>query len=95
MYCPTRSASVFVLARTPAVDVKACVAPGEKPLRPCRAEEFPANKKRQHLAAEDLGQARIIKGADFMESAGLVHPALGHQVMQMGMKIDGGLFQRC
>jgi len=70
------------------VDVEAGVRPRENALRPFGAEEFPANKKRQHLAAEDLGQARIIKEAHLMEGAHRIHPALGHQKMQVRMKID-------
>jgi len=64
------------------------VAPGEKALRPFRAEEFPANKKRQHLAAEDLGQAQIVDPGNLMEDAGRVRPALRHQEMEMRVEID-------
>jgi len=35
-----------------------------------------------------LGQLRIIKGADLMEGAGRIHPALGHQEMERGVEID-------
>jgi len=64
------------------------VAPGEKALRPFRPEEFPANKKRHHLAAEDLRQAQIVDPGNLMEDAGRVRPALRHQEMEMRVEID-------
>jgi len=39
-------------------------------------------------AAPEKANVTVIKRAHLMEGAGRIHPALGHQKMEMGMKID-------
>ena len=71
-----------------AVDVEAGVRPRKQPLCPIRAEKLPADEKVQHLAGEDLGETRVVDPRDLMEDARLVQAALGHQKMEVHMKID-------
>jgi len=71
-----------------AVDVEAGVRPGENALGPFRAQQRLADKHRQNLAAEDLGQPRVVDPRDLMENARLVGPTLGHQKMEVHVKID-------
>ena len=61
--------------------------PGENALGPLGAEELPPDKKRQHLPGEDLGQPRVVDPRDLMEDARLVHAALGHQEMEVGVEV--------
>jgi hypothetical protein len=42
----------------------------------------------QHLPGEDLGQPRVIDPRDLMEDARRVDAALGHQEMEVRVKID-------
>jgi hypothetical protein len=76
------------LGPDPAVDRKSRVPPGQQPLGPFRAQELPAEKKSQDLPSEYLGQPRVVKRAHPLEDARFVHPALGHQKMQVRAKID-------
>jgi len=62
--------------------------PGENAFRPIGAEKLPADKIGQDLAGEDLGQPRVCDPGDFMEETGLVHASLGHQEMEVRVKID-------
>jgi len=71
-----------------AVDVEAGVRPRENALGPLRAQQLLADKHRQNLAGEDLGEPRVVDPRDLMEDARLVHSALGHQVMEMGVEIN-------
>ena len=48
-------------------------------------------KKRQDLAAEDLGQPRVVQTREPVENPRPVHSAVGHQEMQAGVKIVGFL----
>ena len=59
------------------MDIEACVWPGENALHPLRAEKFPADKKRQHLAGEDLRQPRVVDPQDQMEDIFLVPQVAG------------------
>jgi len=68
------------------VDIEAGVPPGENALGPFRAQQLLADKHRQHLAGEDSGQPRVVDPRDLMEDARLVHAALGHQEMEVGVK---------
>jgi hypothetical protein len=61
--------------------------PGHNPLCPFRAEEFLADKIGENLAAEELSQSRVVDPGDLMEEDRLVHPVLGHQEMEVGVKI--------
>jgi hypothetical protein len=70
----------------PAVDIETRVPPGEKAFRPFGAQKLLVDQKSKNLPSEDLSQPRVVDPGDLMEEAGLVHPALGHQVMQMGVK---------
>ena len=71
-----------------AVDIEAGVRPGKNPLRPLGTQQLPADEKRQDLAGEDLGQARVVDPGDPMEDTRLVHPTLRHQKMEVDVKID-------
>ena len=71
-----------------AVDVEAGMPPGENALGSFRAQQLLADKHRQYLAGEDLGQPRVVQARDLMEDTRRVHSALGHQKMQVGVKID-------
>jgi hypothetical protein len=71
-----------------AVDKESRVPPGENPIRPLRAEKLPADKEGQAFAVEDFGEPRVVEPRDPMEDACLIRSALGHEQMQMGMKID-------
>jgi hypothetical protein len=59
--------------------------PGENPLCPFGAEELLADKIGQDLTAEELRQARVVEPGNLVEAARLVHPALGHQEMEVRM----------
>ncbi len=72
----------------PAVDVEAGVTPGENALRPLRAEQPLGDQQPEHFPGEDLGQPRVVDPGDLVEGPGLVHSALGHQEMEMRVKID-------
>jgi hypothetical protein len=77
------------------VDVEAGVRPGENALGPFRAQQRLADKHRQDLAAEDLGQPRVVDPRDLMEDARFVHATLGHQEMEVQIDpvpegLDGG-----
>ena len=61
--------------------------PGEKAFGSFWAEELPADKLNEDFAAEEFGQPRVVEPGDLMEKACLVHPALGHQEMEGGVKI--------
>ena len=66
-----------------AVDIEACVWPGENAFGPFRAQQLLADKHRQNLAGKDLGETRVVDPRDLMEDARLVGPALGHQKMEV------------
>jgi len=66
-----------------AVDMEAGVPPGENALGSLRAQRLLADKHRQHLAGEDLGQPRVIGPRNLMEDARCVHSALGHEIMEI------------
>jgi hypothetical protein len=53
-----------------------------------RTQQFLADKYGQDLVGEELGQPRVVDPGNLVESPGLVHSALGHQEMQMGVEID-------
>ena len=72
----------------PAVDIEADVPPGQNALGPFRAEKFSADEKWQDLPGEDLRQPAIAQAGDLMEDSHPVGPALGHQVVEVGVKID-------
>jgi hypothetical protein len=65
------------------VDIEAGVPPGEKALGPFRAENLPADEKRQDLPGEDLGRPRVVNPRNLVEDARRVHAALGHQEMEV------------
>jgi hypothetical protein len=71
-----------------AVDIEAGVPPGENALGPFRAQQLLADKHRQGLPGENLGQPRVVDPRDLMEDACLVHSALSHQEMEVRVKID-------
>jgi len=71
-----------------AVDVESGVRPGENALGPFRAQQRLADKHRQDLTGEELGQPHVVDPRDFMEDARFVHATLGHQKMEVHVKID-------
>ena len=87
MCLPTRVGLRLRLGPHQAVDIEAGVPKGVNALGPLGAEELPPDKKRRHLAGEDLRQPRVVDPRDLMEDARLVHPALRHQKMEVGVKI--------
>jgi hypothetical protein len=70
------------------VDVETGVPPGEDPLSPLRAQEPLADKKRQDLPAEDLGQPGVVQTRKPVEDPRPVHAALGQQEMQVWVEVD-------
>jgi hypothetical protein len=46
------------------------------------------NQEPKNLAAEELRQARVVDPGDLMEDTYLVHSALGHQEMEVGVEIN-------
>jgi hypothetical protein len=66
-----------------AVDIEAGVPPGKDSRRPLRAKELLSDKKSHDLVSEDLGQPRVVEGAEAMEDTRLVHSALGHQNLEV------------
>jgi len=71
-----------------AVDIEAGVWPGENALGPLRVQKLLTGKHRQHLAGEDLRQPRVVDPRNLVKDTRLVRPALGHQVMEMGVEIN-------
>jgi hypothetical protein len=63
------------------------VPPGEKAVRPFGTQKLLVDQKPKNLPSEDLSQPRVVDPGDLMEEAGLVHSTLGHQEMEMGVKI--------
>jgi hypothetical protein len=70
------------------VDVEAGVRPGGNALGPFGAQQLLADKHRQDLASEDLGDTRVVDPGDLMEDPRLVHPALRHEKMQVRVEIE-------
>jgi hypothetical protein len=62
---------------------------GNKALCPFGAEKLLADKKSKNLPTEKLTQSRVVDAGDIMEEARSVHPALGHQEMEVRVKIKG------
>jgi hypothetical protein len=50
-------------------------------------EAFQGQKRPDHVFSDPLGQSRIVEAWDLVEEAGLVRSSLGHQEMEMGVKI--------
>src|SRR4030042_2763087 len=49
---------------------------------------FIVDQKSKNLAGKELGQSRIVEAWDLVEEARLVHPAFGHQKMEVRVGID-------
>jgi len=49
---------------------------------------FIVDQKHKNLAGKELGQSRIVEAWDLVEEARLVHPAFGHQKMEVRVGID-------
>ena len=62
--------------------------PGKDPLSQLGAQQLLADKVGQDLPGEDLRQPRIVDPGNYMEDAIRIHPALGHQVVEMGVEIN-------
>jgi hypothetical protein len=62
------------------------VAPGENARGPFGAQKLPADKRGEDLPGEELSQSRVVDPWDLVEDARLVHSALGHQEMEVGVK---------
>jgi len=67
------------------MDVETGVPPRENALGPFQAQQLLADKHRQHLAGEDLGQPRVVHPRDLMEDTRLVRPSFSHQKMEVGV----------
>jgi hypothetical protein len=65
------------------VDIEAGVPQGENALGPFRAQQLLADKHRQDLPGEDLGQPRVVDPRDLMEDTRFIRAALGHQEMEV------------
>jgi len=78
------------LGPDPAVDIEPRVAPGEEAVRPFGAEKLLTDNIGQDLAGKELCQPRVVDPGDLAEDAGLIHSALGHQEMQVRVKIYPG-----
>jgi len=87
MYLPTRSASVFVLARNPAMNIEPRVPPGEKAVRPFGAQQLLVDKRGQDLVGEELSQPRVVDPSDLVEGTRLIRSALRHQEMEVRVDI--------
>jgi hypothetical protein len=85
---PTPSAPVFVSTRTRLWTLKPVCRQARIRSAHSGPRSPPADEKRQDLAGEDVGQPRVVNPRDLMENSRLVHPALRHQKMQMGMEIE-------
>jgi len=59
------------------------VALGERAFCPLGAEELLMDQEIKNLAGKEIRQSRVIDPGDLVEDPGLVHPALGHQEMEM------------
>jgi len=75
------------LGPDPAVDIEPRVPPGEKAFRPFGTQQLLVDQKPKNLPSEELSQPRVVDPGELMEEAGLVHSALGHQEMEVGVKI--------
>jgi len=62
-----------------AVDVEAGVRPGENALGPFRAQQLLADKHRQDLPGEDLGEPHVVDPRDLMEDARTHEPFPVHE----------------
>ena len=71
-----------------AVDIESRMPPGEEALRPFGAQQLLVDKKPENLPGKKLSRPRVVDARDLMEEAGPIHPALGHQEMEVG--IDPG-----
>jgi len=65
------------------MNIEPGVPPEEKALRPFTAQEFLADEISEDLAAEELRQLGVVDPGDLAKDARLVHPALGHQEMEV------------
>jgi len=70
-----------------AVDREAGVAPGCDLLRQGLRDELLAKEKSEDLALEELGQEAVSKLSEMMESPLRVFASLGHQEMEVRMRI--------
>ena len=70
------------------MDIEAGVPPRENALSPFRIQQLLADKHRQNLAGENSGKPRVVQPRDLMKDPRLIHSALGHQEMEVHVKID-------
>jgi len=69
--------------------------PGKDPLSPLGAQQLLADKVGQDLPGEDLRQPRIVDPGNYMEDAIRIHPALGHQKIQVRVEVDQIGLDKC
>ena len=70
----------------------ASLARGANPLDPLRAEQSSVHQKPQHLPGKDISQSPVVQAWGPVEGPRLVHAALGHQEMQVRVKVDPKVF---
>jgi len=70
------------------VDVETCVAPAENLLDKGKADELFPDKQREDLVGEDLLDKRVMETTDTVEGTIRGCASLGHQTVNVGMKID-------
>jgi len=75
------------------VDIEAGVWPGENALGPFRAQQLLADKHRQDLPGEDLGETQVVDPRDLMEDPRLVNAALGRQEMEVHVRVKIGFLR--
>ena len=61
--------------------------PAKNPLGPLPAEKLPPEEKSQDFSSKELGQPGVVDSGNLMEHPRLVHSAIGHQKMEVGVKI--------
>jgi len=67
------------------MNIEPRVPPGEEAFRPFGAEKFLADKIGQDFSGEEIRQSRVVDPGDLVEDPGLIHSALGHQEMEVGI----------
>jgi hypothetical protein len=48
----------------------------------------PPDKKRQDLPRKEFGEPRVVQARNPVEDPGPIHPDLGHQELQVRVKVD-------
>jgi hypothetical protein len=70
------------------VDIETCVLPGEDLVHKGKANEFFPKKQREDFMSEELSNKVIMEAGDMVEGAIWGCAPLGHQDMDVRMKVD-------